>query len=652
MATYFVIPQVAGASDSNNGTSKATPWLTIQKAATTAVAGDTVNVAGDWTYKELVTLAASGTSGSQISIIADVTGEKTGYGGVVLISSIDDPNDNTTTRTNCINLNGKEFVTIRGFTMVATGDCIYDNQLAGNRCYDGVIIEDCALISYSNWALRLDFNAGATPTSAGLIIRRIKAVGAFGFFHDNNATAHVNIGTLIENCEIYPLNPSSLYGGVYFSGASTNTYSVGGVIIANCVSWLSSTYGWAFNLFKNTTHVSKVINCRSSASGNYVANLSGTTAAVEAYNCVSMTASTSSGVTEVEQYNTIRLTDLVAGFADFPLYRFLGYSPFLPGEPMEITGWKSGSLGYGQSTAYLPTTDMYGNPRGMGRGYYWKGYFDASDDAVSDPNNVWTGDTSIADNSITTFAQCSTVGSSSSSYIGSGGTNAPSSGGAVTGVSVRIRAATSVSRIAGLAIYTDGGLETLLDTTYSLSTSAQYTAWTPLPTPPSGGWTWAKVQALEFKTWVTSGGSGTMNIYGVQVAVSSDSGHSDVGAVEARAQPVVQSAVTHYETYAAKFPSAGFQNDFAAVSAGIQTTISIWTRWDSNYSGSKPRLQVKNIPGVADQEAVATGSANTWEQLSVTFTPTADAYVLVRYESRDASTNGLCYFADETVAIS
>ena len=88
MATYYVIPQVGGASDSNAG-SKASPWLTIGKAATTMVAGDTVYVAGDRTYRELVTPTNSGSSGSVISYIADLTGKHTGYGGSVIISAFD-----------------------------------------------------------------------------------------------------------------------------------------------------------------------------------------------------------------------------------------------------------------------------------------------------------------------------------------------------------------------------------------------------------------------------------------------------------------------------------------------------------------------------------------------------------------------------------
>ncbi|CAH1192465.1 hypothetical protein PAECIP111891_00313 [Paenibacillus allorhizoplanae] len=61
--TYYV---ATNGSDSNNGTSLSTPFLTIQKAALTAQAGDIVNIRGG-TYRETVTPANSGTTGNKIT---------------------------------------------------------------------------------------------------------------------------------------------------------------------------------------------------------------------------------------------------------------------------------------------------------------------------------------------------------------------------------------------------------------------------------------------------------------------------------------------------------------------------------------------------------------------------------------------------------
>jgi hypothetical protein len=67
-ATYYVSKS---GSDSNPGT-QSSPWLTIQKAANTAQAGDTVNV-GTGTYNEQVSLSHSGTSSSPISFNGPAT---------------------------------------------------------------------------------------------------------------------------------------------------------------------------------------------------------------------------------------------------------------------------------------------------------------------------------------------------------------------------------------------------------------------------------------------------------------------------------------------------------------------------------------------------------------------------------------------------
>jgi len=64
-ATYYVAPN---GSDAGPG-SLAAPWRTIQKAANTVVAGDTVLVRSG-TYAERVVLVASGTPGAEITFAA------------------------------------------------------------------------------------------------------------------------------------------------------------------------------------------------------------------------------------------------------------------------------------------------------------------------------------------------------------------------------------------------------------------------------------------------------------------------------------------------------------------------------------------------------------------------------------------------------
>lgn len=77
-ATYYV---ATTGSDSNNGTSTSTPWLTLQKAVNTAVAGDTVYVkAGNYGNQKINTVRA-GTTGEPISFIGytSIPGDNPAY---------------------------------------------------------------------------------------------------------------------------------------------------------------------------------------------------------------------------------------------------------------------------------------------------------------------------------------------------------------------------------------------------------------------------------------------------------------------------------------------------------------------------------------------------------------------------------------------
>src|ERR1700737_2491282 len=92
--TFFV---ATNGSDSNPGTSSASPWATFQRAADTAVAGDVVNFA-DGTYSENPTINRSGTAASPITFQA------TGSGAIIFTD-----NGVLTVTGNYINLSGFTF---------------------------------------------------------------------------------------------------------------------------------------------------------------------------------------------------------------------------------------------------------------------------------------------------------------------------------------------------------------------------------------------------------------------------------------------------------------------------------------------------------------------------------------------------------------
>lgn len=145
-------------------------------------------------------------------------------------------------------------------------------------------------------------------------------------------------------------------------------------------------------------------------------------------------------------------------------------------------------------------------------------YFDGSDAAATDPNAVWTNDTNAFDGSILTSASSSTTGSASSNFLMAEGTNAPGSGGAIQSVRTRIYYDPTNADVTH-NIYTDGLGELLFSNSLGPVSSPGWSNYSAL-TAPSGGWTWAGIQALEVKLF-KSAGIGAALVYRVEVEVTS-----------------------------------------------------------------------------------------------------------------------------------
>lgn len=83
----------------------------------------------------------------------------------------------------------------------------------------------------------------------------------------------------------------------------------------------------------------------------------------------------------------------------------------------------------------------------------------------------------------------------------------------------------------------------------------------------------------------------------------------------------------------------------------VLTTIAIYARYDTNHgAGNKPQMSVVNGTecGVVDATATMTAAVDTWEQISLSFTPARAGIVTVRLISRAAAGNGKAFFDDFT----
>lgn len=68
-----------------------------------------------------------------------------------------------------------------------------------------------------------------------------------------------------------------------------------------------------------------------------------------------------------------------------------------------------------------------------------------------------------------------------------------------------------------------------------------------------------------------------------------------------------------------------------------EITVTLYMRYEDDYAGDLPRMIIKQ-PGQADQTDTMTAAADTWEQLTATFTPAASPkYVEVWAESRNTA---------------
>jgi hypothetical protein len=119
---------------SAEATNSAKPWKTIQKAATTMTAGDTVNVKGGVTYSEQITPANSGTLGNPITYRSwDGTG----------IPTIDGANK---TRSGFV-ISAKNYINIKGFRINKAVNGIYV-ILASNIIFSNNVVESSTVGVY------------------------------------------------------------------------------------------------------------------------------------------------------------------------------------------------------------------------------------------------------------------------------------------------------------------------------------------------------------------------------------------------------------------------------------------------------------------------------------------------------------------------
>ena len=268
--TYYV--DING-SDENPGT-EAQPWKTIQKAADTAAAGDTVYVKNG-TYNEQVWVKNSGSARKWIKFLAypgdEVTIDGTGISMVI--------NPNGDRWNGLFNIHGKSYINVSGFKFV-------NSEFAGFFVTKDYITEvPSSNIIFKNnylertWGAAIIMLGEASMPATNFIVDRNTLVQSH-FSDDSKAMEGITIGHNVENFEIknnfikdsfhgvIDVKNGVSNGKIYRNTCTTSTYS--------CV-YVDGWTGGASNIdvFENVVHDMKSQNADDVSSGFSVASEEG-----------------------------------------------------------------------------------------------------------------------------------------------------------------------------------------------------------------------------------------------------------------------------------------------------------------------------------------------------------------------------------------
>jgi hypothetical protein len=128
-----------------------------------------------------------------------------------------------------------------------------------------------------------------------------------------------------------------------------------------------------------------------------------------------------------------------------------------------------------------------------------------------------------------------------------------------------------------------------------------------------------------------------------------------VGYMEPYAPGTKETGAANVHNGTASVKLQGFStHSFQLPVDAIATTLSLYCAYDVSYGtpGTNcdfPLISIRDGAecGVSDQDvAMTTGSANTWQQINVSFTPTSKGIVTVRLVSRAQTAAGVCWFDD------
>lgn len=379
MATWYV--RKTG-SNSNNGTSSSTAFLTVNYALTTAAIspGDTIYV-GAGVYRETLAPTHSGTLGSLISVIADVDGSHTGDAGQVTITAFTTNDTTAPSATTLIAFSTYSYLSFSLFTFIlGTGKGVTNTtgvyHTFTDCTFNGLYPVPAPYQDYTfTYTAPAGSALGLTITRCTIIVIQRVPV-CITLPETSSGSADYDALTVISNSQIIVLaaTANTTYStGIYVANSGSGTYLGGGVRVYNC--FISSYTGML-----TTTGLSTNIPCEIHNSVIVAdAGLNVGTAITESYNLYfAITAGASGGAGSVYSGRAplVELGQAIKWAAGT-------VRPFLAPDGVGSPLLGFGSAGTGGN---YPTVDWMNRPRPSGgeSASYSVGHLERHDFAIQD----------------------------------------------------------------------------------------------------------------------------------------------------------------------------------------------------------------------------------------------------------------------------
>lgn len=637
MTTYYV--RRTG-SDAAAGTSAGAAWATIGKAlgASGIASGDTVYI-GAGIYRESVTVAMTSAT-VETKVVGDITGQYTGDAGEIVWTNYTTSDHVAAVTTAPLILSARDYLTFQNITFVSgsTAPCI--NAASGSTNINFSVCTFLSYVSGNGISFTNAYGVSGTLSIDRCIFFVLRGIG-INITLASGSGADYDVNTTIKNCLVMGAVTGASSGIVVTSSGTSANYG-GGVDILNCTIISAGTGVTTTTARISLTYPCTLNNCIIMANTGIVANTSGQL--IENYNFLfanTLRTNVTAGAQSISDNTTVPLFDVGQSFLyGKPPLPFM--SPYLAGELM--------CLGNNGSE---PSYDLFNRPRpGTQQAHLSNGTASAGGaKTLTDSGKTW-GTNAFAGCCVkimsgTGSGQVKTIASNTATVLTvDGNWNTQPSTDSVYMI--------FEGELVSSGTATAGGASTLTDGNAAWGTNS----WQGYTLNITGGTGSGQTATIASNTGTVLTRTGTWSVnpdntstYQIYRGASITAVNKLPGAISVTDGGQKNTGTVRTGSNSMAIMGPGF-NEFQFPVDTTSTTITVYTYWDSAYSGTKPSMTVTNGGecGVSDATATATGSPGAWEQLSLNFTPTSAGIVTIRLVSSSTTNDSMTYWDDFAVA--